>query len=58
MNLTWHCLFIMFKFCLCAGKTKKESNSAAIEELKKQIDQIVQDLNLLKEQQALQTGTE
>ncbi|XP_058602347.1 fasciculation and elongation protein zeta-2 isoform X3 [Onychostoma macrolepis] len=33
----------------------KESNSAAIEELKKQIEQIVQDLNLLKEQQALQT---
>lgn len=37
---------------------KKELNSAAIEELKKQIDQIVQDLNLLKEQQALQTGTD
>ncbi|XP_051574246.1 tetranectin-like [Myxocyprinus asiaticus] len=35
---------------------KKESaNSAAIEELKKQIEKIVQDLNLLKEQQALQT---
>ncbi|XP_056331723.1 tetranectin [Danio aesculapii] len=33
----------------------KESNSAAIEELKKQMDQIIQDLNLLKEQQALQT---
>lgn len=57
MNLNWHCLFIMCKFCPCAGK-KKELNSAAIEELKKQIDQIVQDLNLLKEQQALQTGTD
>lgn len=35
---------------------KKDSgNSAAIEELKKQINDIVQELNLLKEQQALQT---
>ncbi len=42
--------------CLFAGN--EESNSAAIEELKKQIEQIVQDLNLLKEQQALQTGSE
>lgn len=32
------------------------ANNAAIEELKKQIDDIVQELNLLKEQQALQTG--
>lgn len=32
------------------------ANSAAIEELKKQINDIVQELNLLKEQQALQTG--
>ncbi|XP_069549361.1 tetranectin [Brachyistius frenatus] len=35
---------------------KKESaNNAAIEELKKQINDIAQELNLLKEQQALQT---
>lgn len=39
-------------------RCNEESNSAAIEELKKQIEQIVQDVNLLKEQQALQTGTE
>lgn len=32
------------------------SNSAAIEELKKQVANIVQELNLLKEKQALQTG--
>jgi len=31
-------------------------NSAAIEELKKQITDIVQELSLLKEKQALQTG--
>ncbi|XP_034031070.1 tetranectin [Thalassophryne amazonica] len=36
--------------------SKKESaNSAAIEELKKQIQDIVQEVNLLKEMQALQT---
>ncbi|KAI9532340.1 hypothetical protein NQZ68_033281 [Dissostichus eleginoides] len=36
--------------------SKKDSaNSAAIEELKKQITEIVQELNLVKEQQALQT---
>ncbi|XP_030640842.1 tetranectin [Chanos chanos] len=35
-------------------KGKKSSNSAAIEELKKQIDEIVEDLNVLKQQQALQ----
>lgn len=29
---------------------------AAIEELQKQIDNIIMELNLLKEQQALQTG--
>ncbi|XP_049903560.1 tetranectin [Epinephelus moara] len=34
---------------------KDSANSAAIEELKKQIADIVQELNLLKEQQALQT---
>lgn len=33
------------------------ANNAAIEELKKQIHEIVQELNVLKEQQALQTGT-
>lgn len=32
------------------------TDNAAIEELKKQINDIVQELNLLKEQQALQTG--
>lgn len=35
---------------------KKDSNNGAIEELKKQINDIIQELNLLKEQQALQTG--
>ncbi|CAM9272458.1 unnamed protein product [Lampetra planeri] len=34
---------------------KDSANSAAIEELKKQVNDIVQELNLLKEQQALQT---
>lgn len=34
---------------------KKESNSAVIEEMKKQIENITQELNILKEQQALQT---
>lgn len=32
------------------------AKDAAIEQLQKQIDNIVQELNLLKEQQALQTG--
>lgn len=32
------------------------SNTAAIEELKKQVEIIMQEINLLKEQQALQTG--
>lgn len=31
-------------------------DSAAIEKLQKQIDDIVQELNMLKEHQALQTG--
>lgn len=31
-------------------------DAAAVEKLQKQIDDIVQELNLLKEQQALQTG--
>ncbi|XP_077431815.1 tetranectin [Vanacampus margaritifer] len=35
--------------------TKKESTNAAIEELKKQIEDIIYDLNLLKEQQSLQS---
>ncbi|XP_077405298.1 tetranectin-like [Vanacampus margaritifer] len=35
-------------------KPVRKDNSAVIEELQKQIDDIVQDLNLLKEQQALQ----
>ncbi|XP_037129405.1 tetranectin [Syngnathus acus] len=35
--------------------TKKDSTNAAIEELKKQIEDIVNDLNLLKEQQSLQS---
>ncbi|XP_012688995.1 tetranectin isoform X2 [Clupea harengus] len=38
------------------GGKKDGSNSAAIEELKKQVANIVQELNLLKEKQALQTG--
>lgn len=32
------------------------ANNAAIEELQKQINDIVQELNLLKERQALQSG--
>ncbi|XP_056142617.1 tetranectin [Lampris incognitus] len=36
-------------------KNERKDNSAAIEELKKQIEDIVQELHLLKEQQALQT---
>lgn len=32
------------------------AKDAAVEQLQKQIDNIVQELNLLKEQQALQTG--
>ncbi|XP_061633217.1 tetranectin [Phyllopteryx taeniolatus] len=35
--------------------TKKDSTNAAIEQLKKQIEDIVFDLNLLKEQQSLQS---
>lgn len=34
---------------------KEDSNNAVIEKLKKQIDDIVQELNILKENQALQT---
>lgn len=34
---------------------RKDANNSAIEELKKQINEIVQEVNLLKEQQALQT---
>lgn len=43
----------MFFFYLTSTDS---ANSAAIEELKKQVNDIVQELNLLKEQQALQTG--
>ena len=40
--------------CLCvASDTSKDT---AVAELQKQIDNIIQELNLLKEQQALQTG--
>ncbi|XP_068180234.1 tetranectin [Antennarius striatus] len=58
---------LMFCFLLLAHFTsqqksskkrnsKKDSeNSAAIEELKKQVNDIIQEMNLLKEQQALQT---
>ncbi|XP_031154666.1 tetranectin [Sander lucioperca] len=60
-------VFLMFCLLLLAHRTfqqtsstkrngKKDSaNSAAIEELKKQITDIVQELNVLKEQQALHT---
>uniref|UniRef100_A0A8C6SUM4 C-type lectin domain family 3, member Ba n=1 Tax=Neogobius melanostomus TaxID=47308 RepID=A0A8C6SUM4_9GOBI len=34
---------------------KKDANKGAIEEIKKQINDIIQELNVLKEQQALQT---
>lgn len=44
-----HYTFTCFALVECA-------NSIAIEELKKQINDIVQELNLLKEQQALHTG--
>uniref|UniRef100_A0A672MYR7 C-type lectin domain family 3 member B n=1 Tax=Sinocyclocheilus grahami TaxID=75366 RepID=A0A672MYR7_SINGR len=46
---------IMRSLCHVTKGAKSDSNSAAIEELKKQIEQIAQDLNLLKEQEALQT---
>lgn len=46
-----HCFWINFAFL-----STDSANSAAIEELKKQISDIAQELNLLKEQQALQTG--
>ncbi|KAJ8385680.1 hypothetical protein AAFF_G00183930 [Aldrovandia affinis] len=55
------CLIILVHFSLQETPAKKRSgkrdggNAAAIEELKKQIDDIVQELTLLKEQQALQT---
>ncbi|XP_041962900.1 tetranectin [Alosa sapidissima] len=56
-------LFIIGLLCIThpslqqsSNKKKKDgSNSVAIEELKKQVDNIVIELNLLKEQQALQT---
>ncbi|KAL4624793.1 tetranectin-like [Arapaima gigas] len=55
------CILILAHISLQQTPAKKKplkkdvSNSAAIEELQKQIDDIVQELNLLKEQQALQT---
>lgn len=55
------CLFNVVQATMEQSSTKKRNgkkdsvNSAAIEEMKKQIAEIVQDLNLLKEQQALQT---
>nr|XP_061789903.1 tetranectin-like [Nerophis lumbriciformis] len=54
------CLLLLSQ-CTCQQtsekkrSTKKESTNAAIEELKKQIQDIVYDLNLLKEQQSLQS---
>lgn len=47
--------FSLEYFNACFPLVESE-NSIAIEELKKQIEHIVQELNLLKEQQALQTG--
>lgn len=44
--------FVFSPSCLEAAPAK----DAAVEQLQKQIDNIVQELNLLKEQQALQTG--
>ncbi|XP_077454997.1 tetranectin [Stigmatopora argus] len=54
------CLLLL-THCTCPQEpekkrtTKKESTNAAIEELKKQIEDIIYDLNLLKEKQALQS---
>lgn len=54
------CLLLMTQYTLQQTTSKKrngkkDSNNSAIEELKKQINEIVQEVNLLKEQQALQT---
>lgn len=54
------CVIILVHYSLQETPKKKNGkkdggNAAAIEELKKQIENIVQELNLLKEQQALQT---
>lgn len=47
---------VSYTKCICFASSTECTNSAAIEELKKQIVDIVQELNLLKEKQALQTG--
>ncbi|XP_034467173.1 tetranectin [Hippoglossus hippoglossus] len=55
------CLLLLAQCTLQKSSMKKRSgkrdsaNSVAIEELRKQISDIIQELNLLKEQQALQT---
>ncbi|KAL6108983.1 clec3b [Pungitius sinensis] len=53
-------MFLLLLLAPCTTQQKRNgkrecTNSAAIEELKKQIIDIVQELNLLKEKQALQT---
>lgn len=47
---------IFFKYDPRFFTLTDSANNAAIEELKKQVNDIIQELNLLKEQQALQTG--
>lgn len=57
------CLILLLKFTFQQGITpssktedgQKDANNDAIEELRKQIEKIVLDLHLLKEQQALQS---
>ncbi|KAF6739887.1 Tetranectin [Oryzias melastigma] len=51
------CLLLMVHSSLQQTTSKKKNNKreSAVEELQKQINDIVQELNLLKEQQALQT---
>uniref|UniRef100_A0A3B3BWS0 C-type lectin domain family 3, member Ba n=2 Tax=Oryzias melastigma TaxID=30732 RepID=A0A3B3BWS0_ORYME len=51
------CLLLMVHSSLQQTSSKKKNNKrdSAVEELQKQINDIVQELNLLKEQQALQT---
>ncbi|XP_030015060.1 tetranectin [Sphaeramia orbicularis] len=58
--LLMFCLLLLTQYTLQQTTSKKrngkkDSNNSAIEELKKQINDIVQEVNLLKEQQALQT---
>nr|XP_046254406.1 tetranectin [Scatophagus argus] len=50
-----HCTYQQTSSSKKRNGKKDSANNAAIEEMKKQINDIIQELNLLKEQQALQT---